>query len=312
MTASATAGGPAPPGIDRTALLLGVATYGIWGAFPAFFQLLRPAGAVEILAHRVVWTALVMTGALLVLRRLGELRRLSRRDWALLVCTSAMILTNWLLFTMAVNYGHVVDSALGYFINPLVSVALGVLVFRERLNWAQGIALVIAVAAVGLLAAATERAPWVALGIAFSFALYGALHKALPVDPAVSVAAETAIATPFAIAYLVALECCGQGNFANHGTQHIVLTVLSGLITAFTLMMFATAAQRLPLVTMGLLQYLMPSFQLLWGLLANHETMSAIRWAGLALIWLALAVFSADALVRARSLVAGVRIEQIR
>ena len=299
--AGVTAGGSPSPGIDRSALLFGVATYGMWGAFPAFFQLLRPAGAVEILAHRVMWTALLMVGALLAFHRLGELRRLSRRDWALLVCTSAMILTNWLLFTYAVNYGHVVDSALGYFINPLVSVALAVLVFRERLNRAQGSALVIAVAAVGLLSTGTERAPWIALGIAFSFALYGALHKALPVDPAVSVTAETAIATPFAIAYLIALEYGGHGNFTNHGTVHIILTVLSGVITAVTLMMFATAAQRLPLVTMGLLQYLMPSLQLMWGLLANHETMSATRWTGLVLIWLALVVFSTDALVGARN-----------
>lgn len=295
------AGSPSPPRIDRSALLLGVATYGSWGAFPAFFQLLKPAGAVEILAHRVIWTALLMLGALLAFHRLGDLRRLSRRDWALLICTSAMILTNWLLFTYAVNNAHVVDSALGYFINPLVSVALGVLVFRERLNRTQVVALVIAVAAVGLLSAGTEGAPWIALGIAFSFALYGALHKALPVDPAISVAAETAIATPFALAYLIALEYRGHGNFTNHGTVHTTLTVLSGLITAVTLLMFATAAQRLPLVTLGLLQYLMPTLQLMWGLLANHETMSAARWAGLALVWLALIVLSTDAFVGARN-----------
>lgn len=289
------------PVIDRTALLFGVATYGMWGAFPAFFQLLRPAGAVEILAHRVLWTAVLMAGALLVLRRLGELRRISRRDWALLVCTSTMILTNWLLFTYAVNSGHVVDSALGYFINPLVSVALGVLVFRERLNRVQGTALLIAVGAVGLLSAGIEQPPWIALGIAFSFALYGALHKALPVDPVVSVAAETSIATPFAVAFLIALECNGHGNFFNHGPLHIILTVLSGLITALTLMLFGAAAQRLPLVTMGLLQYIMPSLQLMWGLLAGHETMSTTRWIGTGMIWLALAIFSTDAVFRARS-----------
>ena len=285
---------------DRKALLFGVVAFGMWGFFPAFFHLLLPAGAVEILAHRVVWTALVMAVALLLLRRLGELRTLSRRDWALLLCTSAMLLTNWLLFTIAVNGGNIVDSALGYFINPLVSVALGILIFRERLNRAQSVALLIAIGAVGLLSAGTERAPWVALGIAFSFALYGALHKALPVDPAVSVAAETAIATPFAIGYLVALEVGGNGNFTDNGPPHIVLTVLSGVITAFTLMLFAAATQRLPLVTMGLLQFLMPSLQLMWALLAGHETMSATRWTSWALIWLALVLFSADAVLRAR------------
>ena len=285
----------------RRALVMGIATYGIWGFFPAFFQLLRPAGPLEILAHRIVWTALLMAVALLLQRRLGELGTLGRRDWALLAITTLMIITNWLLFTNAVNGGRVVDSALGYFINPLVSVALGVLIFRERLYPAQCIALCIAVAAVALLSTGTDRDPWVALGIACSFALYGALHKVLTVDPALGVAVETAMATPMAIAYLLLLEWRGYGHFTNHGPQHIILTVLSGVLTAFTLMLFAAAAQGLPLVTMGLLQYLMPSLQLIWGLLVNHETMSATSWSGLGLIWLALTLFSSDAVLRARN-----------
>jgi len=279
-------------GYNRKAMLLGASTYVMWGFFPAFFQLLRPSGALEILAHRVVWTAFLMAGVLLISRRLAALSTLRRCDWVLLVGSSAMILTNWLLFTLAVNGDHVVDSALGYFINPLVCVALGLLIFRERLNRAQYIALTIAVVAVILLSSGSERVPWVALGIAGSFALYGALHKLLPLDPALSVAAETALAAPLAMAYLVALEAGGHGHFGSQGTQHMILTVLSGFLTAFTLIMFAAAAQGLPLVTLGLLQYLMPSLQLLWGLLANHEVISTTRWGGLALIWLALAVFS--------------------
>lgn len=286
---------------NRRAMLLGASTYVMWGFFPAFFQLLRPSGALEILAHRVVWTSLLMAGVLMLSRRMHALWRLTRRDWALLVGTSTMILTNWLLFTLAVNGGHVVDSALGYFINPLVSVALGVLIFREQLNRNQWLALIIAVVAVALLSSGSESAPWVAFGIAGSFALYGALHKVLPIDPALSVTAETALATPFAIAYLVALEGTGHGHFGSQGPQHMILTMLSGVLTAFTLMLFAAAAQGLPLVTLGLLQYLMPSLQLLWGLLGNHEVMSTTRWGGLALIWVALAVFSRDALQRARS-----------
>lgn len=285
----------------RQGLAMATATYGIWGFFPAFFQLLRPASAFEILAHRVVWTALMMAVALLLQRRLGELWALRRRDWALLVVTTAMILTNWLLFSDAVNDGHVVDSALGYFITPLVSVVMGVLIFRERLNPTQCIALFIAIAAVALLSSGTDRAPLLALGIACSFAFYGALHKVLTIDPALSVTAETAMAMPMAIGYLVVLEWRGYGNFTNHGPQHIILTMVSGLLTAFTLVMFAAAAQGVPLVTMGLLQYLMPSLQLIWGLLVNHETMSATRWSGLGLIWLALALFSSNAVLRAHS-----------
>jgi len=288
-------------GTNRRAMWLGASTYVMWGFFPAFFQLLRPSGALEILAHRVVWTSLLMAAVLMVTRRMPALWKLTRRDWALLVGTSTMILTNWLLFTLAVNGGHVVDSALGYFINPLVSVALGVLIFREQLNRNQCLALIIAIVAVALLSSGSESPPWVALGIAGSFALYGALHKVLPIDPALSVAAETALATPFAIVYLVALEGAGHGHFGSQGPQHMILTMLSGVLTAFTLILFAAAAQGLPLVTLGLLQYLMPSLQLLWGLLGNHEVMSTTSWGGLALIWLALAVFSRDALQRARS-----------
>lgn len=285
----------------RRALAMGLAIYVIWGFFPAFFQLLRPAGAFEILAHRVIWTALLMAVALLLRRRLGALWTLSRRDWALLVGSTSMILTNWVLFADAVNDGLVVDSALGYFITPLLTVALGVLLFRERLNATQRVALIIAIAAVALLATGSDRTPWLAFGIACSFALYGALHKVLTIDPALSVTAETAMAAPVALIYLLALEWSGNGHFSNHGPQHIVLTILSGLLTAFTLMLFAAAAQGLPLVTLGLLQYLMPSLQLFWGLLVNHETMSASRWSGLGLIWISLMLFSTDAVLRARS-----------
>jgi len=284
---------------NRKALAMGISTYVIWGFFPAFFQLLRPTGALEILAHRIVWTALLMAAILVLQRRLGELWTLGRRELTLLVCTTAMIVTNWLLFTDAVNGGRVVDSALGYFINPLVSVALGVLIFRERPNAAQRIALIIAVVAVALLSTGTDRAPWVALGIACSFALYGALHKVMNVDPALSVTVETGMATPVAICYLVALELHGYGHFSNNGSQHIILTVAAGLLTAITLMMFAAAAQGLPLVTMGLLQYIMPTLQLLWGLFINKETMSASSWSGLSLIWIALILFSGDAFLRA-------------
>lgn len=286
------------PATDPRGLLLGLGAYASWGVFPAFFPLLKPAGPAEILAHRVIWTVALMGVVLVAGRRLSEIRRISGRTWLLLACASALISANWVIYIYAVNSGHVVDAALGYFVTPLVSVLLGVVFFAERLNRQQGVALLIAVAAVVLLSAGVGGTPLIALGLAFSFGLYGAVKKVVPVDPRVSVGMETAIAAPFALAYLVALQVGGEGHFTNNGPGHVVLMMLCGPITAIPLLLFGAAAQRLPLVTIGLLQYLTPSMQMTWGLVVGHEPMPATRWAGFALIWLALAVFTADALSR--------------
>lgn len=280
-------------------LLYGLGAYGSWGVFPAFFPLLKPAGPTEILAHRVLWTVLLMGAVLAFGRRWADIRRISARTWMLLACASALISTNWLIYIYAVNSGHVVDAALGYFINPLVSVLLGAAIFAERLNRTQGVAVAVATAAVVLLATGVGGSPVIALGLALSFALYGAVKKVVAVDPRVSVAMETAIAAPFALGYLAVLQVTGHSQFANHGAGHVALMLLCGPVTAIPLLFFAAAAQRLPLVTIGLLQYLTPSMQMTWGLVVGHEPMSATRWAGFGLIWLALAVFSADAFSRA-------------
>ena len=285
---------------DSNGLLYGIGAYGLWGVFPAFFTLLAPSGAPEIMAHRVVWTLLLLAGLLVAVGRLGDLRALTRRTWLLLACASALISTNWLIYIWAVNTGDVVDAALGYFITPLVSVVLGVVLFSERLNRVQLFAVLMAAAAVVLLSAGVGGVPWIGVGLALSFGSYGAVKKIVRADPRVSVAVETALAAPFALVYLVVLQFNGDGDFTNHGPAHIVLMMLCGPVTAVPLLLFAAAAQRLPLVTLGLLQYLTPSMQLAWGVLVNHEPMSPIRWGGFALIWVALAVFSGDALRRAR------------
>ena len=286
----------------RTAgLLFGVGAYASWGVFPAFFPLLKPAGAVEVLAHRIVWTSVVMAVLLLAARRMSDLARIDRRTWLLLVCASALISTNWVIYVYAVNNGHVVDAALGYFVNPLVSVLLGVLIFRERLNRAQLVALLIALAAVILLSVEVGDVPVIALGLAGSFGLYGAVKKVVAVDPPVSVGLEAAIAAPLAIGYLVALQLGGHGQFTNHGPGHLVLMILAGPVTAIPLLFFAAAAHRLPLVTLGLLMYLNPAMQMTWGVVVGHEPMPPGRWIGFALIWVALVVFTVDAVRRARA-----------
>jgi chloramphenicol-sensitive protein RarD len=268
--------------------------------FPAFFPLLKPAGAFEILAHRVVWCFALMVVVIAAVRRMGDLRAITRRTWLLLTFASILISINWVIYIYAVNNGHVVDAALGYFINPLVTVALGLLIFRERLNRAQFAALVIAVVAVVVLTVEVGALPLIGLGLALSFGLYGAVKKVVPTDPRVSVGVEAAIATPPAIAFIVMLQVNGQGTFLNQGAGHVVLMILAGVVTAVPLLLFAAAAQRLPLVTMGLLFYLTPAMQLTWGVVVGHEPMPAGRWLGFALIWLALLVFSADAFWRGR------------
>lgn len=179
--------------------------------------------------------------------------------------------------------------------------ALGLLIFRERLNSAQFTALAIALVAVVVLTVEVGTPPVIGLGLALSFSLYGAVKKVVPTDPRVSVGVEAAVAAPFALAYIAVLEGGGPGTFTDFGADHIALLILSGVVTALPLLLFAAAAQRLPLVTMGLMFYLTPAMQLTWGVLVGHEPMPPARWFGFALIWLALAVFSADALWRARA-----------
>ncbi|MBX7432891.1 EamA family transporter RarD [Mycobacterium sp. Y57] len=285
----------------RQGLLFGVGAYGMWGLFPAFFPLLKPASAVEVLAHRVIWSFVLMVVVVAAVRRLGDLRAIDRRTWLLLTAAAALISVNWVIYVYAVNNGHVVDAALGYFINPLVSIALGLLVFRERLNRWQVCALVVAVVAVVVLTVNVGSPPVIGLGLALSFGLYGAVKKTVPTDPRVSVGVEAGLAAPFAIAYVIVVQLDGQGTFTGHGGGHVVLMVLAGVLTAMPLLLFAAAAQRLALVTLGLLFYMTPAMQMSWGVLVGHEPMPPARWLGFALIWTALALFTVDAVRRARA-----------
>lgn len=285
----------------RSGVLFGVGAFTWWGLCPGFFPLLLPAGSLEVLAHRIVWSAACLFLVLVVARRLGDLRRLSGRTWLLLLAASALISINWGIYIWAATNGHVVDAALGYFINPLVTVALGVLVFRERVGRWQLVALVLAVIAVVILTAEVGTPPYIAVGLAASFAVYGLVKKVVVADPRVSVAVETFLALPLAAAYLVTLQVMGQGHFIGHGSWHTVLLVLAGPVTAIPLLLFAAGAQRLPLITMGLLFYLNPALQMGWGVLVGHEPMPVGRWIGFALIWVALGVMTFGSLRRRTS-----------
>ncbi|MGF7123830.1 EamA family transporter RarD [Rhodococcus sp. BE178] len=285
---------------DSTGLLSGVGAYLIWGLFPIFFGLLAPAGSLEVLAHRMVWTVLLMLVVLVVLGRLGSLRGMGARTWGLVSAATVAIGINWGTYIYAIVSGHVVEAALGYFVNPLVSVLLGVLIFREKLSRAQVAALVLAAIAVVIITVDYGRPPLVALTLALSFATYGLIKKVIPLDPRTSLTAEGVVAAPFAVAYLVVLAVTGAGSFFGNGVGHSLLLMAAGPVTAVPLLLFGVAAQRIPLTTLGILQYLTPVLQMVWGVAVMHEVMPPSRWIGFALIWTALVVFTTDALVRAR------------
>ncbi|WP_319445559.1 MULTISPECIES: EamA family transporter RarD [unclassified Mycobacterium] len=277
-------------------MLLGAGAFTWWGLCPGYFPLLLPAGSMEVLAHRIVWSAVSLLGVLVVARRLGDLRRLSARTWLQLAAASLLISINWGIYIYAATHGHVVDAALGYFVNPLLTVAIGVFVFRERIGRWQLIALALAVVAVVVLTVEVGEPPYLAVALALSFALYGVVKKVVDADPRVSVAVETLIALPLAVGYLVTLALLGQGHFVGYGSWHTVLLVMAGPVTAVPLLLFAAAAQRLPLVTIGLLFYLNPGLQMAWGVMVGHEPMPVGRWVGFGLIWVALAVMTVGSL----------------
>lgn len=281
----------------RRGFLLGVAAYGMWGLFPLYWPLLEPAGAGEILAHRMVWTCLTMGVLLFALRRTRQFRAIlgNRRVLLLLTLAAAIISANWLTYIWGVNNGRVVESSLGYFINPLVTVLMGVLILGERLRRLQWVALGIASGAVVVLTLDYGRLPWVALVLALTFGSYGLCKKTANVDATESLAYETAVVAPFAVAYLVWLGSTGDLAFGAHGTGHALLLASAGIVTAIPLMCFGGAAVRVSMVTLGLLQYLAPVAQFALGVLYFGEDMPAGRWIGFLLVWVALVIFTVEA-----------------
>lgn len=284
-------------------LAAGAAAYVLWGAFPLYFPLLAPASATEVLAHRIVWSAVTMTVLVLVLRQTRALLELvrDRRTLALLAAAAAVITVNWGVYIGAVTHERVVEAALGYFINPLVTVLLGVLVLGERLRAWQWAALAVAVVAVVVITVDYGRPPWVALVLAFSFGTYGLLKKSADVGAVTSLTLETCLLAPLALAYLVWLGARGTGTFTTDGAGHTALLMSAGVVTAVPLILFGAAATRVSLVTIGLLQYLAPVLQFLIGVLVVGEHMPAARWVGFVLVWVALVVLTLEALAHRRT-----------
>ncbi|MGY1774692.1 EamA family transporter RarD [Geodermatophilus sp. SYSU D00804] len=287
----------------RAGTAAGLAAYGLWGVFPLYFPLLEPAGGVEIVAHRIVWSLLFVAVLLTVLRRWALVRAAvtDRRTLLVLAGASVLIAANWLVFVYGVNSGHVVETSLGYFINPLVSVLLGVVVFAERLRPLQWAAVGLAAVAVVVLTVDHGRPPWIALALAATFGSYGLLKKLVRVEAAPGLFVETAVTFLPALVLLAVLQATGRGTAGSEGTGHLLLLAASGVATAVPLLLFAAAARRIPLSTVGLLQYVTPLMQLALGVFVFHEPMPPARLAGFAIVWAALAVFTVDSLRSARA-----------
>ncbi|NES13297.1 MULTISPECIES: EamA family transporter RarD [Micromonospora] len=286
----------------RLGYLYGFGAYLIWGFFPIYLKLLRPAGPVEILAHRIVWSVVFVALVLAALRNIGFLRALARRPRALagITAAAALIAVNWGTYIYGVNSDRVVETALGYFINPLVIVLIGVFLLHERLRPAQWVALGIGGVAVAVLTVDYGRLPYLALTLAFSFAGYGLVKKRLGLPAAEGLFVESAVLALPALGYLAWLTRQGTSTFGHVSVGHTLLLVLAGAVTAIPLLLFAGAANRLPLSTLGMLQYVGPILQLGCGVLIYHEPMPPARLAGFALVWLALVVFTTDAVRQAR------------
>ncbi|MBB5075495.1 EamA family transporter RarD [Nonomuraea endophytica] len=288
---------------EKRGVLFGVAAYAMWGLFPLYWPLLKPSGALEILAHRMAWSLVAVVVILAVRRHWSWFRELLKqpRKLTLLALAAVIITVNWGTYIYAVNTGHVVEAALGYFINPLVSVLFGVLLLRERLRPLQWAAVGFGMLAVVVLTLDYGRLPWIALTLAVSFGVYGLVKKQANVGAAESLTVETLVLLTPALAYLVYLEASGQATFGHTNPGHALLLAGAGLITAVPLLFFTASAIRVPLSTIGVLQYIAPILQFLCGVLIVKETMPPSRWIGFSIVWLALSVFTYDSISAARA-----------
>ena len=279
----------------RTGLLLGIGAYFCWGLFPLYWPLLEPAFPLEILAHRVIWSLAVCLGALAFRHKLVSVWHMvrDRRLLGWLLLASVALSLNWGIFIWAINSGHVVESALGYYINPLVLIGAGVFILGEKMRTPQWIAVGFGVISVILLSVDYGHPPYIALSLAFSWGLYGLIKKHLSLGALETLTIETLIMIVPAIGYIWLLSHRGTGQFGST-THSTLLLMTAGIVTAVPLLLFNGATSRIPLSTIGLLQYLNPTMQFAIGIFIRHEKMSQGRWSGFILIWVALVLLSVD------------------
>lgn len=290
------------PHAGARGLAAGIAAFGIWGLFPLYLHPLSDVPATQVIAHRIAWSCLILLGWMALRGELGRLTATLTNPTLLsrLTLTALLISGNWLVYVWGVTHAHIVETSLGYYINPLVNVVLGVVVLHERLNRAQWIAIALAAVAVSYLTVLAGRPPWIACTLAVSFSLYGFVRKVISVEALPGLASETLLLAPLAVAYLLWCQASGTGALGTAGSAVSALLIGSGLVTAIPLLLFAYGARRLPYSTVGVLQYIAPSLQLACGVLVYREHFGLERAVGFALIWAALLVYAADGLWRAR------------
>lgn len=283
-------------------VLLGLVAYSLWGSFPVFFKALEGAAPLEIVCHRIAWSAAFLLILLTSRRQLGQIQHVFRngRDILTLSVSTLLIACNWLVFIYAVQIGEVLQSSLGYFITPLISVLLGVLFLRERLNRWQGLSVTLALAGVLILTFHHNHFPWIALILASSFGLYGLLRKTARVEAMTGLTVETLLLTPIALCYLIYLGHGGQGTFLVGDLRLSVLLPLSGVVTAIPLLLFVAAARRLQLSTIGFLQYITPTLHFILAVWLYNEGFSQGHLISFLFIWAGLAIYSCDALWKNR------------
>ena len=276
-------------------LLFGFSSYILWGLFPLYWPLLEPANPLEIVSHRAVWTLVFCAIILAITRQLAATMKVMKqpRIFIGLLATTSLISINWITYIWATNNGHVVEAALGYYINPLIIIGLGVFILREKLRTLQWVAVAIATIGVAILTIDYGRLPWIAISLALSWGLYGFIKKKLNLGALDGLAIETFISLiPYGF-YLLCLANSGTGQFG-HGALLTTLLICAGAVTAIPLLLFNGATTRLPYSTIGLLQYITPTIQFSIGVWVNHESMPAARWFGFFIIWGALFALATD------------------
>ena len=289
---------------DTGGLALGVGAYTLWGVLPLYIHLLKGVPALQVLAHRVLWSLVLLAVIIVIFRRARPIFAAARGRTLLLLLGSALLIAvNWIVYIWAVQNDHVLEASLGYFINPLINVALGFAFLGERLRRIQGVAIAIAAAGVRVLAVSGGGALWISLALAISFGLYGLLRKVAAIDALGGLTIETLLLAPFSLALLVHASQAGTGAFGQ--TTHLdLLLILAGVVTAAPLLMFAAAARRMPLATLGLLQYIAPSLQFAEAVLVFGEPVRTVHIATFALIWTGCALYAFDSIRASRASVA--------
>ncbi|HUE97691.1 MAG TPA: EamA family transporter RarD [Anaerolineales bacterium] len=274
-------------------ILNGLAAYAMWGFFPIYWKLLQQVPALQVIGHRIAWSFILLVVVLVLTRQWKDFRSVALTPKTVAIYSIAAILlsVNWLIYVWGVNSGFIVETSLGYFINPLISVLLGVIFLRERLRTIQWIPVGLAAAGVLYLTLAYGRLPWIALSLAFSFGIYGLVKKIAPLGSLYGLTLETALVFPIALVYLAFVDFTGTGLFLHESLSVDLLLIGTGVVTSIPLLMFASAARQIPLTMIGVLQYIAPTLQFLIGVFLYHEPFDRSRLIGFGLVWLALIIF---------------------